>query len=104
MYKAKAPNPETHYTGKVCAKHPECNGLRKKANRICYRCDMEAQERRRERFRAARGPLIPVEPKDWAEIGFRRRLSPAYNARMLELKHQWRARKKAARDGLAEPA
>lgn len=45
-------NPETKYYGRICEKHPELNGLRRKARRGCPACESERRAELRELSRA----------------------------------------------------
>lgn len=89
-----------HKLGKVCAKHPELNGLRYRNNSTCLKCGHEAQVMRSARLGTTKKPALPKEEAKERirlrdlERNRKRREDPAYNAAQLERKKKWRENNK----------
>lgn len=97
---AKAIDPNNRIVGKICARHPELEGLRFKRNHSCVKCDAEACARKRDQRREAAGKakFIPMSPEAAKEQirqrdllrNRQRRLDPEYSVKQLERKRAWR--------------
>ena len=96
----KKANPANRYVGKICAKHPDLNGLRLRVNSTCLQCGRDSSNSRRLRKMAEEGrapaprynaeeALQRIRQRDLIR-NRKRRLDPGYNEKQIERKRAWR--------------